>query len=89
MTRYRVPPGVLRAPLESEEVLLNTETGVYHLVNETGRALMVSFEAGMTLEDGARRLSEERAQAAEGVLADARAFVRAMVERGLLEEIAE
>jgi hypothetical protein len=89
VTRYRVPPHVLRAPLRSEEVLLNPETGVYHLVNETGRSLCSSFEEGMTVEEGAGRLSEERHEPFDRVLADARRFARAMVERGLLEEIGE
>jgi hypothetical protein len=89
VTRYRVPPHVLRGPLESDEVLLNTETGVYHLINETGRMLFSSFEAGMTLEEGAERLSEERDEPLDRVLVDARRFARAMVERRLLEELRE
>lgn len=89
MSRFRLPPTVLRASLDEEEVLLNTETGVYHLVNATGRALLASFEAGLDLEGAARRLTEETGRAPDRVLSDSRAFVRAMAQRGLLEEAEE
>lgn len=88
MARYRIPSGVLRAALEEEEVLLNTETGVYHLLNRTGRALLASFEEGAGLDEATRRLAEETGEAVERVAADAGEFVRAMLARRLLEEVA-
>jgi hypothetical protein len=84
MIRYRLAAGVLRAPLEEQEVLLNLETGIYHLVNRTGRAILTRLEEG-SLEEAAARLSEETGQPLERVLREARAFLTALTERGLLE----
>ena len=39
-----MPPYVLRAELEGQEVLLNPETGVYHLVNEPVGSSSTVFE---------------------------------------------
>jgi hypothetical protein len=50
LTSFRIPPGVLRATVGGEEVLLNQDTGVYHLVNPTGRSLIRAFESGESLE---------------------------------------
>jgi hypothetical protein len=89
MTWFRLPEGVLRASLEGEEVLLNQDTGVYHLVNVTGRSLIRSFEGGDSLEDAIRSLATATGESEERVAADASAFVEAMVERGLLEAVVE
>ncbi len=89
MNRYRVRPGVLRAPLEREEVLLNPETGMYHLANVTGRAVLAALEAGETLEEVAKRIAEGTGVIPEQVCADVEAFVRALVARGVLEEVME
>lgn len=85
MTRYRIPRGILRAHVEGEEVLLNQDSGVYHLVNATGSSILRSFEAGSTLESAIETLARESGQSQERVTTDASAFVHAMVERGLLE----
>lgn len=87
MSRYRTPAGVLRAEVDGQEVLLNPDTSVYHLVNKTGRALLVRLESGDTLEDAIERLSDETGQTPERIESDVRAFVDAMSERGLLEEV--
>jgi hypothetical protein len=89
MTRFRIPDGVLRANVEGEEVLLNQETGVYHLVNPTGRSLIQSFEAGDSLEHAIRDLASRTRQDEQRVAADASAFVDAMLARGLLETMSE
>jgi Coenzyme PQQ synthesis protein D (PqqD) len=85
MIRYRLAAGVLRAPLEEQEVLLNLETGIYHLLNGTGRAILTRLEEGFRLEEAAARLSEETGQPLQRVLRDARAFLSALTDRGLLE----
>jgi Coenzyme PQQ synthesis protein D (PqqD) len=85
VTRYRIPDGVLRATVEGEEVLLNEETGVYHLVNQTGRSLIRSFEVGNSLERAVLELARMTGEDQQRVAADASAFVHAMVTRGLLE----
>jgi hypothetical protein len=81
---YRRPPGVLNAEVEGEEVLLNPETGMYHLVNRTGRALIIGMETGATLEQAVDRLAAETGTDRPRVEADALAFVEAMTRRGLL-----
>ena len=51
VSRYVMPSHVLRAELEGQEVLLNPETGVYHLVNETGRELLDGLRDGLTIQE--------------------------------------
>lgn len=70
-----------------EEVLLNPDSGMYHLVNPTGRALLSHMEAGRTFEEAVRVFAEETGQPVEGVVADATAFVEGMMARGLLEPV--
>jgi coenzyme PQQ synthesis protein D (PqqD) len=88
MSQYRVPSGVLRAELEGEEVLLNPSRGIYHLVNETGRAVLNRLEEGKTLEEVVDELSTTWEQPQSTVQADAQLFVDALLERGLLESAA-
>jgi hypothetical protein len=85
MTDYRIPDGVLRAPLDEEEVLLNTKTGIYHLLNETGRAIVASLEASKSIDDIVRAEAEETGEPASRVRSDVEAFVEELRERGLLE----
>jgi hypothetical protein len=89
VTRYRIRPGLLRAPLEQDEVLLNPDTGVYHLANVTGRSVLAALGAGDSVDDVIRQLVEETGQPRERVLADVNAFVQAMVARGVLQEVME
>jgi hypothetical protein len=84
--RYRVCEGVLRAQLEGEEVLLNPSTGMYHLLNPTGRRLLAELDRGLSLEEAATVLAESAGIGAERVRSDSNAFIADMVERGLLEE---
>jgi hypothetical protein len=85
MTTYRTAPGVLRASLEDEEVLLNTHTGIYHLLNRTALALLASMERGASFDDAVDALVAESGEPAERVRADADSFLAAMLERTLLE----
>jgi hypothetical protein len=55
--RYRKPAGILHAELDDEEVLLNPETGIYHLVNRTGRFLLTGWRRG---KHSARRSGRSR-----------------------------
>lgn len=86
MTRYHVAPKVLRAHLEEHEVLLNPESGIYHVVNDTGRRLLGCWGDGLSLEESVSRLAEQMGWDPAQVRADADGFVAAMVERGLIEE---
>ena len=87
MTRYRMPEGVLRAELDGEEVLLNPATGVYHLLNSTGRRLIVEFDQGSPLEQAVDATAAGSVADIKRVRSDSASFVAAMLERGLLEEI--
>jgi uncharacterized membrane-anchored protein len=89
VSRYVMPPQVLRAELEGQEVLLNPETGVYHLVNETGRELLDGLRDGLTLEEAAQRMAEHKRIPAGQAISDATRFVAEMAERGLLAETSE
>ena len=86
MTNYRMPEGVLRAELDGDEVLLNPETGVYHLLNPPGKRLVEAFDSGATLEQAVDALAHDSGADAERVRGDSKSFVRNMVDRGLLEE---
>lgn len=84
-TPYRMPAGVLHAEIDGEEVLLNPDTGMYHLVNRTGRSLLTRMASGETLDRAIRTLSDEAGEEEQRVRGDALTFVEAMVDRGLLE----
>jgi hypothetical protein len=73
--------------MEGEQVLLNPQTGMYHLVNATGHALLQQMEDGATFEDAVRTLASVAASPrACGV---GRRNVRdEMLDRGLLERVA-
>jgi hypothetical protein len=86
MTMYRVPDGVLRAELDGDEVLLNPATGVYHLLNPTGRRVVEGFVEGASLDTLIATIASDSDTQVELVRSDTESFVRAMVERGLLEE---
>jgi hypothetical protein len=86
MSGYRLSGQVLRAPVGRGEVVLNMESGRYHLINGTGRALLASLEEGLSVRDAARRVAESSGESLDRVLADTEAFVVDMVRRGLLEE---
>ena len=89
MTRYRLRAEVLRAPLQEDEVLLNPETGIYHLANATGRAVLAALQAGDTVAAVADRIARDTGTAPERVRQDVEAFVQAMTSRGVLEEVRE
>ena len=84
MTRFGVPAGILTADMEGDRVVLNPDTGVYHLVNATGRDLFECLSSGRSLEECVERLAEQTDESRERVREDADSFVRAMLERELL-----
>jgi hypothetical protein len=86
---YRVPDGVQRAELDGEEVMLDPQSGVYYLLNATGRFLVACFADGVSFEVAVDRLADETGAGREDVRKDADLFVTAMIERGLLEARSE
>ena len=87
MSTYRVASGVLRAELEGKEVLLNTESGVYHLVNETGRIVLEDWELGLAVDEVVQDVARRSGVPEDRVSEDTKKFVAALLERGLIEEV--
>lgn len=85
--RYRIPSSVLRAELDGDQVLLHPETGIYHLVNDTGSSILEMLANGLDLQEGIARLSRETGEPIDRARRDAEAFVGAMIERRLLEPV--
>jgi hypothetical protein len=82
--KYRPADGVLRAEIDGQEVLLNTDTGIYHLVNPTGRSLLVLLEEGRELDECVSQIASRTGEEPARVSEDAARFIRAMCDRGLL-----
>jgi hypothetical protein len=87
VTTYRMAAGVLRAELDGDEVVLNPETGIYHLLNPTGRKLVEAFDGGSSLEQAVATIASDAGIDEQRVREDSEVFIRAMVDRGLLEEV--
>jgi Coenzyme PQQ synthesis protein D (PqqD) len=87
--RYRMPAGILHAEVDDEEVLLNPETGMYHLLNRTGRFLLERMDAEETLDQAILSLSADAGEDLNRVKGDAMSFVEAMTTRGLLEPVTD
>jgi hypothetical protein len=85
--RLRLPEGVLMAELDGDAVLLNPETGMYHMLNPSGRRLLNSLDGGASLAEAVESLASGTSANADRIRADSESFVRSMIERGLLEEV--
>jgi len=84
---YRLAADVLRAPLADDEVLLNTKTGQYHLLNHTGREVLGAIETSGSPDGVSERLASETGAAPDRVAADVTSFVDALLARGLIEAV--
>jgi hypothetical protein len=87
--RYRLSPEVLRASLQSEQVLLNKTTGQYHAISGVGPALLDALEDGAALDAACQELAFRTGHELDAVRSDCEAFVAQMIERALIEEVAE
>jgi len=85
MSRYTLAPNVLRAEMDGREVLLNPETRMYHLLNRTGRDLLVEIQRGATIEDAIAVLADRWGTPEATVRGDVQTFLAALEERGLME----
>lgn len=81
---YRPAPNVLTAVVGEDLVILNPNTGQYHLLNSTGRLLLKGLEDQGSLESAAKQVATSTAAELETVMADAKAFLDSMLERGLI-----
>ena len=87
MPRYMLSDGVLQADLHDEKVLLNQQTGLYHLLNATGAELVRLMGEGHTLDEAVDALADATGMSRVRAREDARTFVDEMTRRGLLVEI--
>jgi DNA-binding CsgD family transcriptional regulator len=85
--RYVLPDGVLQASLHDEKVLLNQQTGLYHLLNPTGVELLRLMGEGHSLDEAADAIADATGMSRARVGSDARSFVGEMTRRGLLVEL--
>jgi hypothetical protein len=85
MSGYRLGPSVLRAEVGADEVLLNPDTGVYHLVNGSGREVLTRLCAGEAADAVAADIAAREGVAPAAVTADVTSFVADLTARGLLE----
>jgi hypothetical protein len=83
--KYSIPSNVLRAEMDGREVLLNPDTGMYHMLNRTGRALVVEIENGSPVEDAIVVIADRWAAPEDTVRQDVQVFLTALEERGLVE----
>ena len=79
-----MPASVLRARLDDEEVLLNTDTGRYHLLNATGTIVLGVLERGEPLGAAVIELIQRTDVDEDTAKRDADAFITALLDRGLL-----
>ena len=86
---YHLAPSVLRADLDAEEVLLNTVTGRYHVLNGTGKVVVAALEAGQPTTVAAAQLAERYGAALADVERDVAVFLDALAARGLIEPLDE
>jgi hypothetical protein len=84
MTSFRLAEGVLRAELEGEAVLMNPETGQYHLLNATGVRVLDSIERNGEVSEAISDLARLGGVSEETVGADVQVFVDALLQRRLL-----
>lgn len=87
MSRYVVRDGVLHAEVSGEEVLLDPDVGVYHLVNATGRRLLERMKEGASLDEAVATVAQEWGRSVDEVGADAAPFIAGLLERALITEV--
>ena len=83
--RYRLPGTVLRAQLETSDVLLNTTSGLYHQLSGSGPGIVEDLQAGATVQSIIASLAERTDAEPERIRRDVTSFVASLVEQGLLE----
>lgn len=86
--RFRPQPGVVFRRVEDEAVLLDTRSGVYFGLNETGAVLWQALEAGLSsLLELEAVVMRSFATDSTNVQADVRAWLRELENHGLLERV--
>ena len=85
MTTYRIAKGVLRAELEGEAVLMNPETGQYHLLNATGVEVLDSIERDGRVTDVIPLLVRQSGLSESSIATEVQSFVQSLLDRRLLD----
>jgi hypothetical protein len=85
--RVRPAPGVHFRELDGEAVLLQTGTGLYFALNETGARAWSLFAAGVSLGEAAASLEREVDAPAERIFADLAELVAELERHGLVEVV--
>jgi len=84
--RIRIPSDVLLSEIRDEAVLLDMRSGGYFVLNEVGlRAWRSLSETGL-VDDAIRAVAAEFDAPEEEIRRDVLAFVRQLIDRGLVSE---
>jgi hypothetical protein len=84
--RYVLRPTVLTAEVKGEQVLLDPERGVYHLVNKAGRIILDEMAKGRDLTDAIETVASRAGEPVERVRVDVDGFVKDLSAQQLIEE---
>ena len=82
--RVRIPDHVVFRDLAHETVLLNMQTGTYHVVDEIGARFLERMRATSSLDQACADLAAEYEQPGERIAADLAAFCGELNELGLV-----
>jgi Coenzyme PQQ synthesis protein D (PqqD) len=83
--RPRVPEHVVERAFGGESVALNLQSGQYHGLNGVGARMLETLRHAPTIGDAVDSLAREFEQPHEVIERDLLAFVRGLVERGIVE----
>jgi hypothetical protein len=83
--RVRIPAHVVHRSFAVETVVLNLSTGKYHALNPTAGRMLETLEETGSVQETARRLSEDFGVPAERVTDDVLTLCRRLATRGLIE----
>lgn len=79
---------IMTADMKGDMVMMDVETGKYYNLGDVGGRIWALLEQPITLATLADRLTQEYAVSKEQCLKDIMPFVQALLERGLVREIA-
>src|SRR5690242_15205171 len=80
-----VPDHVVERAFGAESVALNLQSGQYHGLNGVGSRMLDNLRSADTIGDAIDPLAREFEQPRDVIERDLLAFVRALVERGIVE----
>jgi coenzyme PQQ synthesis protein D (PqqD) len=87
--RARIPDYVVHRRFAQETVVLNLRTGCYHGLNPTGGRMLEVLDSSPSVADAAELLALEFEQPLAAILEDIVELCTALLERALIEVVAE